>query len=79
MTYIYPSAPRPRSEVTATTDREAKDKGEISSICYSSSSMADSRFQHPEQDVAGNGELPTYDALAAEAGPNSRSVQCPVG
>ena len=36
--------------------------------------MADPRFPQPEQDAAGNGELPTYDALAAEAGPNSRSV-----
>lgn len=41
--------------------------------------MADPRFPHPEQDATGNGDLPTYDALAAEAGPNSRSVKCPVG
>jgi len=41
--------------------------------------MADPRFPQPEQDASGNGDLPTYDALAAEAGPNSRSVQCPVG
>ncbi|KAF9651684.1 hypothetical protein BDM02DRAFT_3110114, partial [Thelephora ganbajun] len=34
--------------------------------------MADSRSLQPEQDVSGNGDLPTYDALAAEAGPNSR-------
>lgn len=34
--------------------------------------MADPRFPHPEQDASGNGDLPTYDALAAEAGPNSR-------
>ena len=41
--------------------------------------MADPKFPQPEQDVHGNGDLPTYDALAAEVGPNSRSVQCPVG
>lgn len=41
--------------------------------------MADPRFPQPEQDVSGNGDLPTYDALAAEAGPNSRSVRHPVG
>lgn len=34
--------------------------------------MADPRFPQPEQDVSGNGDLPTYDAVAAEVGPNSR-------
>lgn len=42
--------------------------------------MADPRFPQPEQDASGNGDLPTYDAVAAEAGPNSRSVRsCTVG
>ena len=41
--------------------------------------MADPLFPHPEQDASGNGDLPTYDALAAEAGPNSRLVHCPSG
>ena len=40
--------------------------------------MADPQFPQLEQDASGNGELPTYDALAAEAGPNSRSVWYPV-
>jgi len=41
--------------------------------------MADPRFPQPEQDVSGNGDLPTYDALAADAGPNSRSVPPSLG
>lgn len=41
--------------------------------------MADPRFPQPEQDVSGDGDLPTYDAVAAEVGPNSRSVRSTVG
>lgn len=29
---------------------------------------------HPEQDAAGGGDLPTYEDLAQQNGPNSRSV-----
>ena len=54
------------------------------STCFSTippqntTSMSDPRFPHLEQDVSGNGDLPTYDSLAAGAGPNSRLVRCSV-
>jgi hypothetical protein len=35
-------------------------------------SESSQQFQHVEQDKEGGDELPTYDSLAAQSGPNSR-------
>jgi hypothetical protein len=34
--------------------------------------MSAEEYQHLEQDEGGSGDLPTYDDLAEESGPNSR-------
>ncbi len=48
---------------------------QLSSFVLSSTLMANIPIPtHLEQDAAGSGDLPTYEDLAQQNGPNSRSV-----